>query len=85
MIKVIPMTEEYIDDVAEIDEHCFHVPWTRTDFEREIRENKLAIYFVAVNEDNKAVGYAGMWHVVNEGHITNVAVLESYKIGRAHV
>ncbi len=26
MIKVIPMTEEYIDDVAEIDEHCFHVP-----------------------------------------------------------
>ena len=79
MIKVIPMTEEYIDDVAEIDEHCFHVPWTRTDFERAIRENKLAIYFVAVNEDNKAVGYAGMWHVVNEGHITNVAVLESYR------
>ena len=39
----------------------------------------MAVYFVAVDEKNNAVGYAGMWHVVNEGHITNVAVLEQYR------
>lgn len=79
MINIIPMTEAYIDDVAKIDESCFHVPWTRSDFEKEIKENNMAIYFVAVDENNRAVGYAGMWHVVNEGHITNVAVLEEYR------
>ena len=79
MINVIPMTQDYIDDVAAIDENCFHVPWTRSDFEKEIKENNMAIYYVAVNDEGRAVGYAGMWHVVNEGHITNVAVLEEYR------
>ena len=79
MFNVIPMTEDYIDDAAYIDESCFHVPWTRKDFEREIKENNMAIYYVAVDEEGKAAGYAGMWHVVNEGHITNVAVLEKYR------
>ncbi len=79
MIDIVPMTEEYIDDVTIIDESCFHVPWTKSDFENEIKENKMAIYFVAVDENNRAVGYAGMWHVINEGHITNVAVLEKYR------
>ena len=50
------MTEAYIDDVAKIDESCFHVPWTRSDFEKEIKENNMAIYFVAVDENNRAVG-----------------------------
>ncbi|GFI61066.1 ribosomal-protein-alanine acetyltransferase [Clostridiales bacterium] len=79
MIKIIPMTENHIDDVVAIEESCFHVPWTRADFEREIKENKMAIYFVAEDDNGKAVGYAGMWHVVNEGHITNIAVLEAYR------
>ncbi|MCD8036534.1 MAG: ribosomal protein S18-alanine N-acetyltransferase [Clostridiales bacterium] len=79
MIDIVPMTEKYIDDVTEIDESCFHVPWTRSDFEKEVKENKMAIYYVAVDENGKAVGYAGMWHVVNEGHITNVAVLEEHR------
>ena len=79
MFNIIPMTEKYIDDVAHIEESCFHVPWTKNDFEKEIKENKMAIYYVAVDENGNAVGYAGMWHVVTEGHITNVAVLEQYR------
>ena len=78
MIDIVPMTEKHIDDVAELDQICFHIPWTREDFEKEIKENNMAIYFVAVDND-KAIGYAGMWHVVNEGHITNVAVLPEYR------
>ena len=35
----------------------------------------MAIYYVAV-ENGKVLGYAGMWHVVVEGHITNVGVME---------
>ena len=39
MFNIIPMTEKYIDDEAHIEESCFHVPWTKNDFEKEIKEN----------------------------------------------
>ena len=75
MIEIVPMTEEHIDGVVAVEEATFSIPWPRSEFEREIKENNMAIYYVAV-EDGKVVGYAGMWHVVVEGHITNVGVLE---------
>ena len=75
MIEIIPMAEEHLDGVVELEEATFSIPWPRSEFEREIKENNMAIYYVAV-EDGKIIGYAGMWHVVVEGHITNVGVLE---------
>lgn len=78
MIEVISMKNSHIDEVLAIEEDCFSIPWTRKDFEREINENKLAIYVVAL-KDKKIAGYAGMWHVVNEGHITNVAVCKNFR------
>lgn len=78
MFEIIPMTAAHIDGVLAVEEATFSIPWTRKDFEREMTENNLAIYFVAVAE-GKIVGYAGMWHVITEGHITNVAVLEEYR------
>lgn len=84
MIEILPMKYEDIDDVLKVEEECFVISWTRTDFEREIKQNKLAIYFVA-KVDGKIAGYAGMWHVVTEGQVTNVAVLPEYRglgIGR---
>ena len=75
MIEIVPMTEEHLDGVVALEEATFSIPWPRSEFEREIRENNMAIYYVAV-EDGKVIGYAGMWHVVMEGHITNVGVLQ---------
>ena len=72
------MREEHIDGVLAVEEATFSIPWTRADFEREVRENAMAIYYTALL-DGKIVGYAGMWHVVTEGHITNVAVLEEVR------
>ncbi|KXL54531.1 putative N-acetyltransferase YjcF [Anaerotignum neopropionicum] len=78
MIKIVPMQEEHIDGVLVVEEEAFSIPWTRKDFEREVKENAMAIYFVAMDGE-KVVGYAGMWHVITEGHITNVAVLREYR------
>ena len=78
MIEIVPMAEEHIDGVVTLEEATFSIPWTRTDFEREVRENTMAIYYVALM-DGRVVGYAGMWHVVTEGHITNVGVLEEVR------
>lgn len=78
MIEIMPMTSDDIDGVLKVEESCFAIVWTRADFEREMNENKLAVYFVA-KDGEKIVGYAGMWHVVTEGQITNVAVLDEYR------
>lgn len=78
MIEIKAMSGNDISDVVTVEEACFSIPWTKKDFEREIYENKMAIYQVAF-VDGKLVGYAGMWHIVNEGHITNVAVLQEYR------
>lgn len=48
MLEIQQMTQEHIQDVLQIEEACFAIPWTKQDFEREMKENKLAIYIIAV-------------------------------------
>lgn len=63
----------------------FAKPWKRESFEREILQNKLAAYFAAVSKEGLVKGYAGIWRVVDEGHIMNIAVHPGYRrrgIGR---
>jgi len=78
MVDIIYMNLEHIDEVSELEQICFYTPWTKKDFIKEITENKLAIYIVAI-DNKKVVGYAGMWHIVDEGHITNIAVMPQYQ------
>ncbi len=78
MLEIVPMLQQHLDGVLRVEEACFSIPWTRKDFERELNENKLAIYRIALL-DGEVVGYAGLWHVVTEGHITNVAVLQEHR------
>lgn len=80
MISVIEMHKQHLDQVVSIENSCFNTPWTKTSFLKEIETNKFALYFVAINDqDNKVLGYGGMWHVINEGHITNIAVSPAYR------
>lgn len=67
-----------IDSIMEIEEQSFTTPWSRNSFEMEIRDNLLAHYLVAVI-DEKIVGYAGIWFIVDEGHITNIATHANYR------
>lgn len=79
------MTEEDIDDVLEIEHKSFATPWSREAFFNELTHNQFALY-VVLEEDNKVIGYCGAWIVVDEAHITNVALLPEYrgrKLGEA--
>lgn len=67
-----------IDAIAELDQLCFATPWSREAYARELRANKLAFYIVA-DEDGVIVGFAGLWGIIEEGHITNVAVHPAYR------
>lgn len=77
-IFIRDLVEDDIDELVEIEQECFPTPWSRSAFLTEIRDNKLAKYFVA-ELDGKVVGYGGMWLILNEGHITNIAVREDYR------
>jgi [ribosomal protein S18]-alanine N-acetyltransferase len=79
------MSEEDINDVLEIEHKSFATPWSREAFFNELTHNQFALY-VVLEEDNKVIGYCGAWIVVDEAHITNVALLPEYrgrKLGEA--
>lgn len=67
-----------LDDIMEIEHEAFSTPWSRNAFKQEITENMLAKYIVA-EVDSKVVGYAGIWLIIDEGHITNIAVRKDWR------
>lgn len=66
------MTAEDVDAVHAIDQASFALPWSREAFAKEA-ENRCARYLVLC-EDGVPVAYAGVWFVLDEGQITNIAV-----------
>lgn len=61
-----------IDDIMSIENCSFSIPWSKESYLNEIKNN-VAIYIVAVFEKH-IIGYAGVWKIIDEGHITNIAV-----------
>ncbi|MDD2217617.1 MAG: ribosomal protein S18-alanine N-acetyltransferase [Eubacteriales bacterium] len=66
------------EEIAEIDAICFALPWSSNALQEDIAENEKAVYIVAEQED-KILGYAGMWIIFDEAHITNVAVRPEFR------
>ncbi len=64
-----------VDAVADIEQETFARPWSRESFRQELTRNAVARYLVA-EEDGKILGYAGAWVILDESHITNIAVRE---------
>lgn len=67
------MTLADVEAVHAIECACFAIPWSKEAFITEVVENKCARYLV-LKEDGVPVAYAGVWFVLDEGHITNIAV-----------
>ena len=129
-IVIQPMLEEDIPQVMKIEEESFPTVWSANAYRRELRENRLAHYIVAVDESTEGaeprgngaaaspvrsprdaehqglvsrlrrvllrrwtgeaaaksracqrliVGYAGIWIVLDEAHLTTIAVHPVYR------
>lgn len=66
------MSEADLPQVAEIEKNIFSIPWSEKAFQDSM-ESENTIYIVAKEQD-KVLGYAGMYCSFEEGNITNVAV-----------
>ena len=67
-----------VDEIYEIERLCFAEPWSKDALIYEFEENPRAFYVVA-ELDGQVVGYAGLWWILDEGHITNVAVRPGFR------
>ncbi len=81
--KISPMSETHIPSVVEIERASNPSPWSENSLRSEL-QNPQARYFVA-STGGQIVGFCGYWRVIDEAHITNVAVAPSSRnqgIGR---
>ena len=72
-VRIVPMTGDHLDEVAELERICFTTPWSRNMLVEEL-QNDCAAFLVALDDEDHAAGYAGLLVVLDEGYITNVAV-----------
>lgn len=73
-VKIVPMAAEHLDRLEQLERMCFSRPWSKKMLAEKL-DNQCAAFLVAVEpETEKAVGYAGLLVVADEGYITNVAV-----------
>jgi ribosomal-protein-alanine N-acetyltransferase len=67
------MELEDIPSVHVIERSSFTVPWPDEAYRNELLTNRLASYIVARAGDD-VVGFAGLWVMVDEAHVTTFAV-----------
>ncbi len=72
------MQEQDIAQVYELEKLCFTLPWSQESFYTELTQNLFARYLV-IEMDNRIISYGGMWIIVDEAHVTNVAVHPDYR------
>lgn len=75
--KIEPMNFSHISGVFDVSTLSLPEAWSIDSIEKEL-SNKLAKYIVALDND-KVIGFVGMWIVFDEGDITNIAVHPDYR------
>ena len=67
-----------IDRIMEIEPLCFTAPWSREAYFAELTQNHFARYMVA-ELAGEVIGYGGMWVIIDEAHVTNIAIHPDYQ------
>lgn len=74
-----------VQQIYAVESQCFSQPWNLEAFYHELTKNRFALYLV-IEIGNRIIGYCGAWIIIDEAHITNIAVLPQYrgkKLGEA--
>lgn len=85
-LTITKATPDSIDSIVMLEQQCFSHPWSRNDIAQYADRNDCLLLTAIIN--NRVVGYIGMYSVLDEANITNVAVFSQYRsrgIGRALV
>jgi ribosomal-protein-alanine N-acetyltransferase len=72
-VTIAKMRIEDIEHVSRLERKCYSLPWSSSAYVTEVG-NPSAYYTVAKDANGVVVGYAGMWVVMGEMHVTTIAV-----------
>lgn len=72
------MRYEDIPHVCEIEQEAFATPWTSGAFHNELSNNQFAHYMI-LDISGEVAGYGGMWLIMDEAHVTNIAIKNTYR------
>ncbi len=82
-VKIKPMQKDDVDSVISIEEQAYGPHhWSKDSFMSEL-SNDLAKYFSVFNADGNLIAYCGCWQILEEAHITNIAVSPACR--RSHI
>lgn len=82
-LRFEPLNEGHIEQILTIERMTNGAPWSERSFRNELDHEQG--FFTVAKMDGKVVGYGGVWFVIDEAHITTVAVAEVHRnlgIGR---
>jgi ribosomal-protein-alanine N-acetyltransferase len=68
-----------LDGILAVDAASFTNPWTRDMFVWEARNSDVARLYVYRTDADGLIGYCAAWHVFDELHINNLAVLPAWR------
>ncbi|MFO7612210.1 MAG: ribosomal protein S18-alanine N-acetyltransferase [Clostridia bacterium] len=77
-IKFVLADESHIDQMHEIEKASFSIPWTYDSLYQDVCEHEISVYIAGIR-NGEVVAYAGLWYVLEESHITNIAVREDFR------
>jgi len=72
------MADVDVRDVMRIEQQSFTTTWPANAFYQELHDNKLAHYYVG-RVDDRIVAYGGIWVILEDSHITTIAVDPSHR------
>lgn len=82
-IDISEMTSNDIEDVVKIEAESYgEHHWSKSSFYDEMN-NKLAKYYCARTLSGELAAYAGIWGIIDEAHITTIAVKPDFR--RKHI
>ena len=77
MIEYVIMTADQVAQVAQLEEECFHDPWSENSIASELK-NPLSLWLVAL-DGQQVAGYVGSQSVMGEADMMNIAVSANYR------
>jgi len=72
-LAVERMRFDDINTVQQIEREIFLSPWPKNAYASELAQNRQANYIV-LKRDGVILGYAGIWRVAREAHVTTIGV-----------
>jgi ribosomal-protein-alanine N-acetyltransferase len=83
-VAVRPLRAEDIEAVSRIERRSFPTPWSTQAYVTEIANPSACYLVAALAPDGPVVGYGGLWVIMDEAHVTTLAVdpeFRGHKIG----